>query len=176
MAARLVLIATAPQLLLASLFPLCRMCALVVQADELGGKPPLYGSTNRDRAAPAARVATAFAIARIVYALKNIPCHPTRVRVRGACGRATFRGASSICLLDNRGPMRRYEALTFRSGGIARPWPAQPNAGRGCDSRSLRPISICAQVAKLRIPDLPALRCRSAIRARRRHTLIAISR
>ena len=68
-------------------FPLCRVIALVVQADEPGGEPPLHGSTNGCSAAPAIRVATTHAIARIVDTLKNAPWHATSLRVLGAHGR-----------------------------------------------------------------------------------------
>jgi hypothetical protein len=75
-------------LLLLSPLPLCRVIALVVQTDEPGGEPSLHRSTNRGSAAPAIRVATALAIARIVDALKNTPCHSTSVRALGLMGLA----------------------------------------------------------------------------------------
>jgi hypothetical protein len=62
--------------------PLRRVITLVVQTDEPGGKPPLHGSTNGGSAAPAIRVATALAIARIMNALHDTSCHAMSLRAR----------------------------------------------------------------------------------------------
>ena len=43
----------------------------MVQTDEPGGEPPLDGTTDDGSSAPTVRVATALAVVRIVYPLKD---------------------------------------------------------------------------------------------------------
>jgi hypothetical protein len=61
--------------LLAFPLPVDGYPALVVNADEPGGEPPLDGASHSGTTAPAIRVTAALAVARIVDALNNPPGH-----------------------------------------------------------------------------------------------------
>ena len=101
--------------------PLGGCAALVVNPHESGGKPPLDGASSGSATAPAIRVTTALAVARIVDALNNPRGHVNertagrspafRVRSRigtCCCPRALSRGAVGAPVRPTNGGARRH--------------------------------------------------------------------
>src|SRR4051794_35782490 len=61
--------------------PPCQGIVLVMQPEEPSREPPFEGPTRCGSPTPAVRVASAFAIARIMDPFEHNACHPSSIRL-----------------------------------------------------------------------------------------------
>ncbi len=125
--------------LVVAALPVGQRVILVVQANEASGQPPLHRSTKHGSTAPAIRIASAFAVRRVVDALENASLHP--IDLSALCSNQTGAGSA---LSSNRASRDGSWSMVIQ----VRPEP--------CDPRSAAPQHCAADPLAKSEPEVAA--------------------